>query len=219
MNQTAITGIIDRISKEQPHSNMLCNVALRAFTIGSKMDEFREKVAKDPRLTEVGRREKVAETAKGMIREALDAARPQRSAMAQVIGQRMHMKPKPLERENAVAELRRQELRAFVRSQPPAKRLSTAIELAEDDEALSALMDAPAALSGLPVDQYGHLRDIYVKRNFGDQIARLDVLEEDCTAAGAAIEMLMTSLRQASGLNEYQFDELVKKTQSEIDAR
>jgi len=218
MNPAALTDLTARIDSKAPHATMLLNVVNRMFAIGGKVDETRDAVVKDSRLTDVGRREKIAETAKGLVREALDAARPQRGAMAQVVGQRMHMKPKPLDRDNAVGELRRAEVRAFIRSQPFTKRFSVAAELVADDEALDAVMDAPAALLGLPPDQYGHLRDVYVKRHFGAQIEKLNGLEEDCTAAGAAIDMCMTTLRNASGMHEVEFKALVDKTQAEVDA-
>ncbi len=212
-------AIASRIDSNSAHASMLLDVVDRMFALGGSVEAARATAVSDARLSDVGRREKIAETAKGLVREALKAAIPQRQAMAQVIGRRLHMKPKPLDRDNAVGELRRQELRAFIRKTPMGQRLKVASELAADDEALDALMDAPAALSGLLPDQYGHLRDVYVKRRFGDQIVQVDALEKDCTEAGAAIDICMSTLRNASGMHEVEFKALVDKTQAEIDAR
>lgn len=219
MNQHALSQIMDGISKDRPHSTTMCNVAIRAFNVGFRLDELRESVAKDNKLTDIGKREKIAEAAKGFIREALDVARPQRTAMAQVIGQRMNMKPKPLDPTDAVGELRRQELRAFIRKTPVGQRLTVAEQLALDGDSLEAIVSAPAPLSGLPPDQYEHVSNLYRRKHFGEQLDRLEGVEEDCQAAGAAIDMLMTSLRQSMGLNPAAFDTLVEKTKAEIDAR
>ena len=157
--------------------------------------------------------------ARAEVRVLLDAARPQQAGMAQVRGQRGEMKPKPLDRADAVGELRRQEIRAFIRKTPIGQRYKTVDELALDADALEAVMDAPAALSGLPPDQYGQLRAVYMKKHFGEQTARIDALEEDLLVAGGAVDMCMTALKQASGMHDGDFKKLVEETQADLDGK
>lgn len=217
MNPQAYAELSGRLDKAAPHATMMLNCLNRVFAVGAEFDEARAKVAKDLHLSDVGRNAKVAEIARAKVREVLEAAKPQRGAMAQVIGQRLHMKPKPVKAEDARGELRRAEVRSYVRSLDASKRIGAALQLAEDDEALGALLDASPMLSGLPADQYAHLEKIYRDRHFSDQIAKLDGVEADCTVVGGAVEMAMSTLRQASGLNDHQFTTLVAETQAEVD--
>lgn len=205
------------MSKDGSYAPAMLNTLGAALRVSSDFEAVRGKVQADKHLSLEGKRAKAAEAAKGTVKDLLEASKGQRWALAQVLGEKMHMRPRPVASEDARGELRRSEVRAYIRSLPPGQRITTAMEMAADDEALDALLDAPAALSGLPAEQFKHLGDLYSQRHHGKRLAELEVMEEDAMVAKAGVDVVLNELKSASGLPDHEWDKHVSAVRGEVD--
>jgi hypothetical protein len=210
MNLNAKTELLKRFSAA-PHVAGLKSTVETAFALGLMIDSAKKRAADDPHLSEAGRQASVAKI-------ALDNVKPlvQVTAAARKMGRfnadrRASLKPPTPPRDDFVGELRRQELRAFSRSLKMAEKLKFALEHPE------AILDAPAALSGLPDEQFSKVRETYLAAKFGPEIAEIEVLDGDLATVRAAHDLALNELRTNAGMSEPAFAKLVEKITFEID--
>ncbi len=217
MNAQLHTELIGRLRTEGKYSTMMLNTLSHVAKVSGEFEEKRSKISQDKHLSDVGRRAKVAELAKATVKDVLEASKMHRSVLAQVAGGRAELKPKPVASADARGELRRSEIRAYVRGLKPDQRIGAALELAADDEALGALLDASPMLSGLSAEQADHLRKEYTTRHHGPRTAELDGWESDAQVVAAGTEVVLSDLKRLSGLPEIAFAEHTKAIQAEVD--
>jgi hypothetical protein len=86
------------------------------------------------------------------------ASEPIRRGLAHFQARRENLRTPPPNPNDVVGELRRQEIRSFLASLPLEQRVSAARELAKDPDGASAILDAPAVLSGLPNEHFEQLK-------------------------------------------------------------
>jgi hypothetical protein len=175
------------------------------------VDSAKKRAADDLNLSEAGRKAHVAKIAIDNVKPLTEATTAARKMGRFNADRRASLKPPTPPRDDLTGELRRQELRAFARSQKPAERLKFALEHPE------AILDAPAALSGLPDDQFSKVRETYIAAKFGPEIAEIDILDEDLSTVMAAHDLAMNELRANAGLSEQAFAKMVEKVTFEID--
>lgn len=217
MNEHLFSSLVARVSKDGSYSTAMVNTLGGVLRVSNDFEATRGKISADRHLSPEGKRAKAAEAAKGAVKDLLEASKGQRWALAQVVGEKMHMKPKPVSAEDARGELRRSEIRAYVRSLPQGQRITAALELAKDDDALDALLDAPAALSGLPVEQFKHLTDVFSQRHHGKRLAELEAMEKDAEVAKAGVDVVLGELKTAAGLPDHLWNEHVDAVRGEVD--
>jgi hypothetical protein len=127
---------------------------------------------------------------------------------ADAAAKRASFKIPEFDKTDAVGELKRQELRTFVRNLPSGERVAALDTLGEDG--VLAVLDAPPALSGIPADRHQFVRTRYLESKFGPQLRELELVDEDNTAFEAAATMVRKELQTATDLGNSDFAALEK---------
>ncbi|MDQ6868819.1 MAG: hypothetical protein M3178_10600 [Pseudomonadota bacterium] len=210
MNNSAKLELLKRFSSA-PHVDGLRTVLNSAFLLGEQVGTAKTRAANDPHLSDAGRKAEVAKFAIDTVKPLIEVTAPMRKAIRWNQDRRESLKLPEHSRDDLVGELRRQELRAFARSLKMVERLPFALEHPD------AILDAPAALSGLPDDQYSRVRENYVAAKFGPEIAEIETLDEDLSTVRAAHDLALSELRANAGIGEHAFQKLVDTTTREID--
>src|ERR1019366_8010762 len=205
MNIHAKTPLLKRFSNA-PHVANLKSIVESSFALGALIDSAKKRSADDLNLSAAGRTAHVAKVAQDNILPLVQVTAAARKMMRYNADRRSSLKPPVPPRDDTVGELRRQELRAFARSLKLAERLPFALDHPE------AILDAPAALSGLPQDQFSKVRETYLAAKFAPEIAEIDILDEDLSTVRAAHDLALNELRSNSGMPEREFDRMVEKT-------
>lgn len=178
------------------------------FGLSSRLNAEHRKLQDDPSLSDQGRREKAAAFAKSLVPNLVELSKPLSRARSDAAAKRAGFKLPEIDKADTVGELKRQELRNYVRNLPSSDR-AAAIDTLGDD-AIYAVLNAPPALSGLPPDRHEFLKTRYLERQFGKQMRDLDAIDEDTEAVQAAAQMVRRDLQIASGLNNHDFETLEK---------
>jgi hypothetical protein len=210
MNLNANTELLKRFSAA-PHVAGLKSIIETAFALSEMIGSAKRRAAADPHLSEEGRKAHVAKVAQDNLKPLADATAPARKMGRFNADRRASLKPPVPKRDDLVGEMRRQELRAFARSLKMAERLPFALEHPE------AILDAPAALSGLPEDQFSKVRETYIAAKFCPEIAEIEILDEDLATVKAAHDLALNELRVNAGMSEQAFSKMVEKVTFEID--
>jgi hypothetical protein len=210
MNLRAKTELLKRFSTAS-HVAGLKSTVETVFALGATIDSAKRRAADDLNLSDAGRKAHVAKVAQDNIVPLVQSTVGLRKAVRFNTERRAALAPPTPDRNDTVGEMRRQELRTFARSLKGAERLPFALEHAE------AVLNAPAALSGLPADQFEKVRRIYIEAKFGPEIAEIDLLDEDLATVRAAHDLAMNELRSNAGMSEAAFAKMVDKITFETD--
>lgn len=168
---------------------------------------IREKAAAiraDGRLSDGAKADDIRQMAKGTPRQHLQQLRSRAAAMkADVQNRRLALKPKEVDRSDLYAEMQRRELRDHLKTLPAEQRLRAAM----DDPAITeAVLNAPAALSGLSAEHLGLVRDGHMEKTFGPQLADIEKREAVLEVINSAVEIATAQFRRETGLAENEID-------------
>jgi hypothetical protein len=210
MNLHAKTELLKRFSTV-PHVEGLKSNVETIFALGLMVDSAKKRAADDLLLSEAGRKAHVAKISIDNVKPLTEATAGARKAARFNADRRAALKPPTPPRDDITGEMKRAEIRAFARSLKMAERLPFALEHPE------AILDAPAALSGLPEDQFSKVREAYISAKFGPEIAEIELLDEDLATVRAAHDLALAELRSNSGMPEREFAKMVEKVTFEID--
>jgi hypothetical protein len=210
MNLSAKTELLKRFSTA-PHVAGLKSIVETAFGLGAMIDSAKKRAAEDPHLSAEGRNAHVSKVAQDNLLPLAQATAAARKMGRFNADRRAGFKPPTPPRDDIIGELKRSEIRAFVRELPIEKRLDFANRHPE------AILDAPAELSGLPQDRFEAIRDEFIKSNFGPEIAEIEILDGDLATVRAAHDLALNELRANSGMSEQAFAKMVEKVTRETD--
>ena len=109
-----------------------------------------------------------------------------------------------------VSAMMRAELRDYVRTMPRAERDTFLAQNAEtlDPQMALALMEMPAAVSGISQLQRDALVDRALEAQFGDEMRELQELERGIELASRATELAREEIIKESEIDRHQFDQL-----------
>jgi hypothetical protein len=210
MNLHAKSELLKRFSMA-PHVEGMKSTVAAIFELGLMIDSAKKHAAADLHLSDAGRVAYVAKMAVDNVPTLVQVTAAARKAGRFNTDRRANLKPTPPPRDDVVGAMERAELRTFARGLKGAERLPFAIEHAE------AMLSAPAALSGLPADQFEKVKQTYIEAKFGPQIAEIEILNEDLSTVRAAHDLALAELRANAGLSEREFSKMVEKVTFEID--
>ena len=202
-------NVTQRVRMGQPHTGSVVACIHRIFDISDRFRVRQSEIEADQKLSTVGRRAALAQLVRtDLMPDLAKATRPVRKALSYAAAQRAGLQdPVRVDPNDAVGEMRRQEIRTFMRSLQPHERMSTANQLIQDDAGAAAILDAPPVLSGLTEHFYGELRNQVAERVNGPKLAELAGVEQDYQQGQAAAGILLNDLVAASGLTAKAFGE------------
>jgi hypothetical protein len=176
------------------------DLATTAFAI---VDNFKAKAAEvmgDQDLSAVGKAAKIKAMASGSPLAHFKQIKAEAAKAATDISNlRQSVELKPPADTSPTAEMRRAELRAYVRSLPMNERL----RFVQDNEDVAvAALDSLPALSGLSGEQFEVVKQSRVERLHGARIAGIESRAEIVDAVNAAVQIASRQFAEATGLTE-----------------
>ena len=181
---------------------------LNVFGVRDKVRAERERLNEDRTLSPFGRNTRLTDFAKKSARPLADASRPLRQAQRQAEMERAQFLLPPMKADDLVGELQRREIRDTLRSLPVPERAQFVKDLAESDVGVDAILSAPPGLVRLSNLQVDELRQTRLEKLYGPRMAAVKTLEDDLVALRGAVDAASKEIRQAAGLNEFQFQQI-----------
>jgi hypothetical protein len=204
-------GILDRIDRHAAHPSTaaLRRAAENCFTIAENFAKHRDFLERDGFFTPEGKRAKLTEAlTKQFARDMRDARQPIEAAAKDIERLRGEIKPVPVDRTDVVAAMERAEIRAFIRGLSDKDRIAALLQQ-PDPKVLDAVLDAPAALSGVPEQHYAAAKAAREEQLFGAQLAEIDALQAVVDEANAAATIARTDLATVVGMDHASFDQIM----------
>jgi hypothetical protein len=149
------------------------------FGLQSRRAAKRRELESDQSLSDIGRRERESEFAKSLIPNLVELTKPLRRAKADAAAARAKIKLPEIDKTDLVGELRRREIRDYVRGLPLGERMKAVDSL--DGDQLVAILDAPAMLvsTGSPDRGADGLAFVAAQIVENDDVASLQHGDED----------------------------------------
>lgn len=219
MIHPARNTLTSRVRTGQPYTENLLKTIDGLFAEEARLQQTRASIAGDPSLSDIGRNNKLADAVKGDLAHVVARhGRAVRKALWHVASERAAMKPPDVDPTDVLGELRRQEIRAHLRSLPVGERQKVAIEFSQDNDYIAAITDAPPSLSGLDQQLHRSITTDYVERTFGPRLKELKGIEDDYTNAKGALDIVRGKLQEASGFSPSAFEEFMQPLEAAADA-
>jgi hypothetical protein len=164
----------------------------------------------DKNLSDAGRRNAREGKLRAAVRDLRDAKAPIGEMQKRLDQKRAAVAIPPFKQDDIVGFLRRQELRAAMRSMERGPRALTL----QDPAFADAMLEQPPALSGLMPEENFLVESVKKERLaglFGPQLAEIDALEQTLAEANSIVNVARNDLKANSGFEQQQaFEEFVK---------
>ncbi|WP_051000100.1 hypothetical protein [Sinorhizobium fredii] len=154
-----------------------------------------------------------AETIPGIRTAAAEQVRKYR---LEIDSRRAAMKPFDHDPKDIVSEMRRQEVRAWLRTMTPDKR-TEAVRGASDPLIKEAAVSVPVELTGLLPSTRVDLTRELIEARYGDEIAALNELDAAVQTVERAVDGARSDVREALGMLEHDFNADFRDVEDEID--
>lgn len=227
MNPHFFQTMLERVRKGQPHTEHAIQSIQRLTDLGMTVTKMARTLEGDRNLTPTGARSKMAETIRTKtLAEFAQASRPVRKALSHTEAQRAGLTLPPVDRTDQVGEMRRKEIRDFLRSLPPQARRVRAEDLARHPEGQAAIFDAPDYLSGLDDASLGmpesrtfeRMKSAAIHQIHGSRLAELDGIESDYQEVAQVAAMVRNELFEKSGMSREGFEAAIQPLEAAADA-
>jgi hypothetical protein len=163
------------------------------------------------KFTDAGVAERLAEDLRKTFAARLTNGRKPLKALREKLDTlRSGVRPKPVDPGDAVGELKRQELRTFLRGAKPGERMKHALS---NQRIAEAVLDAEPELSGLTPHDYATVREVHLKALFGPQLAEIEGVERALEAVTAAVEIADGEMKRTFG-DPRGFDTIVTESKA-----
>ena len=195
--------ILTRLDRHAAHPSAaeLKKAAENCFAVAQKFSNQRDEVVGDGRYSAEGKRAQLAEVRTKSERLMQDARAPIDSAMKGIERLRAQIKPPPIDRTDPVSELRRAEIRAYMRSLPDAARMAKMLSPQPDPSILDAVLDMPAELSGVRAEDYAHAKAAREQQLHGPKLREIEALQAVVGEADAAASVARMDLANIAGVD------------------
>jgi hypothetical protein len=208
-------SVLKRLEKfaEHPAMPKLLQAATNCLSVAEKFAAQREQLERDGHLSEIGRRAKLTEATKAYARDLRDARAPIAEAAKQIENLRGTIKPVQIDRSDIVSALERAEVRAFIRGLRIPEQI-TALLKQNDPKILDAVLEMPAALSGVAPEHYAAAKAAREEQLHGPVLKQVSELQTVVDEADAAAQIARNDLVTASGLQQFDFDKIIGPIES-----
>jgi hypothetical protein len=208
-------SVLKRLERfaEHPAMPKLRDAAANCLAIGEKFANQRQQLERDGHLSEIGRRAKLTEATKAHARELREARAPIREQADRIASLRGQIKPVAVDRSDIVSALERAEIRAYVRGLRTQDQI-TALLKQNDPKILDAVLEMPAALSGVAPEHFQIAKAAREQQLHGPLLKEIAKLESIVAEADAAAKVARNDLAAASGFDHIDFEKIVGPIES-----
>lgn len=144
------------------------------------------------------------------------AAEQVRRFRKEVEARRAAMKPFDHDPKDIVSEMRRQEVRSWLRTMTPDER-TRAVRGASDPLIKEAALSVPVELTGLLPSTRDDLTRELIEARYGDEIAAINELDEAVKTVERAVDGARDDVRESLGMVEHAFNAEFRDVEDEID--
>ncbi|NVN88596.1 MAG: hypothetical protein HXX15_21160 [Rhodopseudomonas sp.] len=167
----------------------LLKTYLGALDAVDAIDSAKARINADPELTDAGKAKQIklvvlGETVPAIARGRIELAKARR----EVETRRTALVPPKADPADAAGAVRRQELRAFLRGLDDKARAAFLKSNSGDQEVTTAIIEQPAALSGIRDSLRDQMLNDAMQSKYADQIEAIQELEEAIEVAASAID-------------------------------
>jgi hypothetical protein len=175
--------------------------------VRDKIEAKRSELAADKTLSDLGRRQKLTELAKGEAKHVAKAQRAFAVARDKMRDQRRALMPTVKDKANVAAASLRQEIRAAMKGLPRADIAALVNDPTTDSIVLEALFEGPTILTGLDPTTRDQLLEMAVERTAGPALVALQEQDEALELLNAANRVAAETLRTAVDVHPDAFDQ------------
>jgi hypothetical protein len=214
---------------EQVGRHPLKSALARCLDISESFAGDVEFLTLDKNLSAEGRNNARQAKLRAAIRDLRDARAPINDLQSKLDAKRKAVAMPKFDQADVVGFLRRQELRAALRASANAGQRAL---LLEDPAFADAMLEQPAALSGLQPQQIGEAKDqgnqdfllveATKKRRleslFAQELAQIDAMEKTIAEANMIADIARVDLQSHSGMEPRVFGEFVKPVETKVNA-
>jgi hypothetical protein len=204
---------------EAPPGSTAAALETRAYTAAlnslDELESYRAKSAASGKFTETGLQEDAKRFAASTLAPVLHRGRLEiAAAKKEAAERRAKLKLQPVDKTDLVGCMRRQEMRAWLRSLPDQQRrdyIASHLEHLDPEMAL-AVIEAPAELSGVLGSDRGVLIDAALSAQHGpDAINEIVTLERAVEIAEMAVESVRAEVARDVGVpDQHQWNQIVE---------
>ncbi len=175
-----------------------------AFGIPANFKRRAGEIRSDARLSNLAKVDDVKKAALGTFAAHLNQIRSRAAAMtADLTNLRKAMQPPAPDRADLYGQAERHKLLDRVLALPQAERFRLAME---DQAVMGAVLAHQHVLfSGLSAEQLSEVRDAFIERNFGPQLAGIEQREEIVETLNSALQVATMQFRNEAGLTEREY--------------
>ncbi|GAB5426959.1 MAG: hypothetical protein Devi2KO_04180 [Devosia indica] len=189
----------------------LSDAAKACFETAMEFQNAAKEVHADPRLTQAGKVDKLKDLAVTKFLPAMNLAQVPIAKAADALQQQRRALSLPApDPTDVVAAMERQEIRAMIRGMDSSKRVGFVLGT-KDDRILSAILSAPAEMSGISAEHFAAISKATIERKFGEEIAEINEAEEAIAAANAAFQVASGAIQGEIGVTDRQFAGMQKR--------
>jgi hypothetical protein len=212
-------SIFERIDRHnRAETAKLRAAAQKCLAISERLAQERAAIDRDGHLTREGKQARLTEVLKKNYgRELRDARKPFDEFARNIAAVRETVKPVTVDRTDVVAAMERQEMRAFMRGLSNAEKTALLLE-SPDARFLDAVLDAPAALSGIAPEIYGRAKDAREEQIHGPVLRELEAMEALLADAQNAALIARNDLMSIVDLDQRAFDRIMLPIENKKDA-
>jgi hypothetical protein len=184
-------------------------------------EQFSAKVAavkSDQHLSVAGRNAKIEKQVRAALRDMRDLSAPLDAKRAQLADVLAKIRPASFDKLDMAGALLRQEMRAAVKGMTLADKAALLLGDQRDDGFVTAVLEAPAILSGVDAHLYEEVREQHLSNLFSAESLEAESLTNEVEEAQAIFELAHQDISAASGLQPYEFAALAKAVAERKDA-
>jgi hypothetical protein len=199
-----------RWNSEKLDKHPLAVVARRHFhqvlDARDAIEAKRTELAADKTLSDLGRRQKLQDLAKGQAGHVAKAQRALTAARDKMRDQRKALMPTVRNKADLASAMLRQEARAFLRGKTQAEAVALLFDPNADSIIIEAVFEAPTTLSGISADVKDKLLAAVIERTAGPALVALSEQDDAIDLLDAALRVSAQSLRAAVDVHPGAFD-------------
>jgi hypothetical protein len=193
------------------HSGAIRRHFEQALKLIGSVDAKRTELAGNKSLSDIGKKEKLAEFAKGEAATLAKAARTLQTARENVNARRAALVPSVKDKTDVAGALLRREHRDVLRTTDSANMVKILGDSATPMSMLEAIFEAPELVPTIPPANKTRLVDQLLERIAGPAVASLREQDEALTLLDVSIKAGSMTLQEAAGVYEHEFPKWMKE--------
>jgi uncharacterized coiled-coil protein SlyX len=206
--------LLDRLPNH-PLAPAMRTAMIDALAAGEAFADYKNTLAKDGRMTELGKQQALREVLTTTFGKQLAKAKaPIAKARAEIQSRHAALTVKAVDPSNLAAALERQEIRQWVRSLDIGVRQSVVLAT-KDVRILDALLSAPPELSGIANPKAAsEIEDRYIELTYPSELAAIETLDSVVAEAETAVAIARNEMRSLVDMHAHDFDELMRPVET-----